>query len=563
MTTVRGRVATIVLPALLASGCVSPPAPRPRPGVPVPPVLVAPAPTPAPVDRTATMPPAVAREFRGVWVATVGNIDWPSRPGLSSAEQQRELLTILDQARALNLNAVILQVRPAADALYQSEYEPWSAVLTGEMGRAPDPLYDPLAFAVREAHRRGLELHAWFNPFRALTAANGSAIAANHVSRTRRDLVRRYGQHLWLDPGEPDARAHAVRVIMDVVRRYEIDGVHLDDYFYPYRERDSTNRLVPFPDDASWDRYVRSGGRLSRNDWRRSNVDVFVAALYERIKGEKPRVKFGISPFGIWRPGNPQGVKGLDAYTELYADARKWLLNGWADYFTPQIYWTVNQPARSYSSLLAWWVSQNPHGRHIWPGNFTSRVGFTTDTTWSAEEIVEQIRATRLQDGASGNVHFSARALMNSHDDLVPRLAAGPYARKALVPASPWLDSIAPARPRAALRTDSATGDLIAELLPGDAEAVWLWVITARADELGGRGGGGGGGGGASWSTEIVPGWQRTHVLAAGREALRPDEVAISAVDRTGNQGAPVTLWPKSSASIDRATRTPATGGRN
>src|SRR5688500_11537583 len=234
--------------------------------------------------------PAVAREFRGAWVASVANIDWPSRPGLTSEQQQAELLALLDRAAQLRLNAVILQVRPAADALYASRLEPWSEYLTGEMGKAPVPFYDPLAFAVDEAHKRGLELHAWFNPFRARHASARSPVSADHVSRTRRTLVQQYGRSLWLDPGEPDARQYSLRVIMDVVRRYDIDGVHIDDYFYPYRERDGAGRIITFPDDPSWRRYRRSGGRLTRDDWRRRNVDLFVEAVYTAMKREKPLV---------------------------------------------------------------------------------------------------------------------------------------------------------------------------------------------------------------------------------------------------------------------------------
>src|SRR5688500_4792441 len=260
--------------------------------------------------------PAVAREFRGAWVASVANIDWPSRPGLTSEQQQAELLALLDRAAQLRLNAVILQVRPAADALYPSRLEPWSEYLTGEMGKAPVPFYDPLAFAVAEAHRRGLELHAWFNPFRARHASARSPVSRDHVSNTRRGLVKEYGRSLWLDPGEPEARRYSLSVIMDVVRRYDIDGVHIDDYFYPYRERDGSGRLISFPDDASWRRYRRSGGRLTRDDWRRRNVDLFVESVYTAMKREKPLVRFGVSPFGIWRPGSPPQVTGLDPYTE-------------------------------------------------------------------------------------------------------------------------------------------------------------------------------------------------------------------------------------------------------
>ncbi|HEU0052128.1 MAG TPA: family 10 glycosylhydrolase, partial [Longimicrobium sp.] len=254
-----------------------------------------PAPAPAPEDA----PPAVRREFRAVWVATVANIDWPSRPGLPADSARRELDAILDRSAELRLNAIVFQVRPAADALYPSTLEPWSEYLTGAQGTPPDQAWDPLAYAVEGAHRRGMELHAWFNPYRARHPSAKSPNSATHISRANPELVKRYGQYLWMDPGEPAVQQRSIDVMMDVVRRYDVDGVHIDDYFYPYPERDSAGANIDFPDSASWARYVAGGGRLSRDDWRRHNVDVFIQRLYREIKNEKPWVKFGISPFGI------------------------------------------------------------------------------------------------------------------------------------------------------------------------------------------------------------------------------------------------------------------------
>ncbi len=318
--------------------------------------------------------PAPAREFRAAWIATVGNSCWPSKPGLTTAQQKAELLAILDRAAALKLNAVIFQVRPACDALYQSSIEPWSEYLTGIQGRAPSPFYDPLAFAVAEAHKRGLELHAWFNPFRAHHAQAVSPIAPNHVSRAHPEWVRPYGKLLWLDPGEPAVRDYSVRVVMDVVKRYDVDGVHFDDYFYPYAETNSAGVKMDFHDDATWKKFGASSG-LARDDWRRHNVDLFINEIYHHIKAEKPWVKFGISPFGIWRPQNPPGIKGFDAYSEIYADSLKWLHEGWCDYFSPQLYWGIEPPAQSFPALLAWWNGQNIRHRHIWPGMDSLKVG--------------------------------------------------------------------------------------------------------------------------------------------------------------------------------------------
>ena len=474
-------------------------------------------------DPASDSAPPVRREFRGVWVASVANIDWPSRPGLSTWEQQEELLRVLNRSVALGLNAIVLQIRPAADALYPSPHEPWSEYLTGRQGLAPEPAWDPLAFAVDEAHRRGLELHAWFNPFRARHPTATSEPAATHVSRRQPELVLAYGSHLWLDPGLAAARSYSIRVISDVVRRYDIDGVQIDDYFYPYKERDSSGTLLDFPDSVSWTRYVSTGGVLSRDDWRRSNVDAFVRDLYRAIKRAKPRVKFGVSPFGIWRPGHPPTIQGFDPYEQIYADARKWLVEGWVDYFAPQLYWPIQPPAQSYPTLLAWWVAENVKGRHLWPGNFTSRVGAGDSTRrWMTGEILEQVRLTRELPGATGNIHFSMKVFLENRDSIATYLARGAYAEPALVPATPWLDSIAPRRPTAAARVDSATGGLEVRMLPGGKEDVWRWVVRSRAN--------------GTWRTHVLPGWQRSHALTFDSLAPRPDEVLVSGVDRLGNE---------------------------
>ncbi len=467
-------------------------------------------------------PPPVSREFRGVWVATVANIDWPSKPGLNSWQQQSELIEILNKAVELHLNAVILQVRPATDALYASSLEPWSEFLTAQMGRPPEPAYDPLAFAVDEAHKRGLELHAWFNPYRAHHPAGKSELSTNHVSIARPEMVRSYGHYLWLDPGDTAVRRHSIRVITDVVKRYDIDGVHIDDYFYPYKERDSAGKLIDFPDSATWDSYQRSGGTLGHDDWRRNNVDTFVRDLYAEVKATKRWVKFGISPFGIWRPGSPSQIKGFDAYSELYADSKKWLNEGWLDYFTPQLYWPIAKEEQSYPVLLSWWISENTKGRNIWPGNFTSRVGSTGENSWKSQEIIDQISSTRLTEGAGGNVHFSAKVFMQNRDSLVNRLLAGPYAGPALVPASPWLDSIPPRAPIASLTRDALTRAITLAVEPSATEKAWLWVVRYRY--------------GPDWSTLILPGSQTTHMFEGGEASNPPEQVVVSQVDRTGNE---------------------------
>ncbi|HEX6926883.1 MAG TPA: family 10 glycosylhydrolase [Longimicrobiaceae bacterium] len=507
------KAAASILAVLSAAGCarvqpVATPTPPPPPSVEV--AVSEPVP-PLPVTD-------LPREFRGVWVASVGNIDWPSRPGLPVEQQQAELIRILDTAVALGLNAVIFQVRPAADALYVSPLEPWSEYLTGTMGQPPQPLYDPLEFAIREAHLRGLELHAWFNPYRARHPSGRSPISPDHLSRTRPDLVKRYGTHLWMDPGEPEVQDRTVEVIVDVVRRYDIDGVHIDDYFYPYQERNRSGRLIAFPDDESYRRYRAVGGDLPRDDWRRENVNTLVARLYREIKEAKRWVKFGISPFGIWRPGYPPSVRGLDAYGTLFADARKWLANGWVDYFSPQLYWRISAPEQSYPVLLGWWAEQNTFGRHLWPGNYIDRVGDSRQ--WPAEEIVAQIELTRAELGATGNVLFSMKTLLQNPSGLCELLTSGPYRGPALVPASPWLDDRRPDPPRVSAHWTMDEGVQV-DLEPAGEVPVRWWAVQTLE--------------GGEWRLRVIPAELRTLQLPGTFEWI-----AVRAISLTGMESEPI-----------------------
>jgi uncharacterized lipoprotein YddW (UPF0748 family) len=466
-------------------------------------------------------PPSPSREFRGAWVASVANIDWPSKPGLTTNQQQAELIAILDRAAKLKLNAVILQVRPASDALYQSKYEPWSEFLTGQMGKPPAPYYDPLAFAVEEAHKRGLELHAWFNPYRARHAQSKSIISANHISKTHPELVKHYGKYLWLDPGEKAVQDHTINVIMDVVNRYDIDGVHIDDYFYPYPEKNKSNKTIDFPDELSWHKYQQSGGKATRDDWRRENVNTLVQRLYQNIKSSKPWVKFGVSPFGVWQPGYPQQIgndNAFNAYQELYADSRKWLMNGWLDYFSPQLYWKIEQAKQSYPVLLNWWIEQNTQGRHIWPGIYTSRIGKNQSTAWPAKEIIYQIKNTQGHAGSDGNVHFSMKPLMQNRGGIADLLPKDVYNHPALVPSSPWLDKTPPEKPDLSIVNASASKILL-KWQPTGKQQVWLWVVQTKT--------------GDDWKTEILPVGQNSISISNNQV----EDVAVSAVTRYGIQG--------------------------
>jgi uncharacterized lipoprotein YddW (UPF0748 family) len=464
------------------------------------------------------IPPKPAREFRAAWVATVANIDWPSTKGLSTADQKSELVRILDRAAQLKLNVVILQVRPACDALYASSIEPWSEYLTGTMGQPPSPFYDPLAFAVEEAHKRGLELHAWFNPYRARLLPAKSPAAPNHVSNTRPQLVRQYGKFLWLDPGEKEVQDYSLSVVMDVVRRYDIDGVHFDDYFYPYKEQGPSGSDMDFPDATSW-QHFGAGGKLNREDWRRENVNVFIERVYGSIKASKPWVKFGISPFGIWRPGQPPQITGYDAYAKLYADSRKWLANGWLDYFAPQLYWAIDPPEQSFPALLKWWAGQNPKGRLLTPGLDSTKAS----GRWKPAEIVNQIRLTRRQTGVSGHIHWNMKSLMHNNA-LGEALEGGVYEQSALVPASPWLGSARPATPRLTASHAQNGSALALHWAPGSTERAWLWLLQTRKN--------------GDWSMEVLPEAHRSQTW----KSTPPDVVALCAIDRNGNASAPAVI---------------------
>ena len=473
----------------------------------------------------AIVPPAVPREFRGAWISVVAsNQDWPSAPGLPVAQQKAELISLLDRAAQLHFNAVILQVRPSSDALYASPIEPWSERLTGMMGRAPEPFYDPLAFAITEAHKRGLELHAWFNPFRALHPLSKSIVAPNHITKTHPELVREYDTQYWLDPGEPAAREYVLRVVMDVVRRYDVDGVTFDDYFYPYPVKNAPGRKLDYPDDASWRKYgLRSG--LTRDDWRRQNVNQFVQSVYQSIKAAKPWVKFGISPFGIWRPGVAQGInpKALDAYASLYADSRLWLASGWLDYFAPQLYWPIDSPQQSFPVLLNWWTAQNVKGRHLWPSLDDYNVG----KEWKPEEIARQMETIRRQS-ATGEIHFHLRDVLEK-----PALASvvrAEYSQPALVPASPWLGSSSPGRPK--ISAAIAGTNLVVRWQMATNEIPKSWILQYRgADNF--------------WKTQILPANQTGCIFAKSA----PTMISISAVNRYGNISPP--------AAVQKTTPTP------
>ncbi len=438
--------------------------------------------------------PEPAREFRAAWVATVFNLDWPSRAGLSATQQKSELLQIIEQASRLRLNAIILQVRPNGDAVYQSAIEPWSAWLSGP---GQNPGYDPLAYAISEAHRRGIEVHAWFNPFRATVSSK--PVGRGHISHRQPGWLLKAGSTTMLNPTRSQARGHVLKVIMDVVRRYNVDGVHLDDYFYPYPPHHEIN-----------------DGRTPAQ--RRAAIDSFVSSLYRNVKQLKPHVRVGISPFGIWQPGIPASVEArINAYEDLACDARKWLAKGWVDYLSPQLYWRCEGP-QSFPALMQWWSGINP-SRPVWPGIASVRIDSKEDPGRKASEIGHQIGYSRqLARQSCGQLFWSWRSLGTNRGG-IQKVLQRMYPTLALPPAMPWSGSSRPARPSVQAQ-DSAGGCTIT--WQGNARK---WVL-----QVGSKG---------RWFTmDVLPGNCNKITLPA-RVANTLDRIAIRPISPTGVSGIP------------------------
>ena len=364
-----------------------------------------------------------------MWIATVGNGDWPDRPGLSASKQQAQYRHLLDVAKKLNLNTVYVQIRPTADAFYRSPYEPWSQYLTGHQGG--DPGYDPMRFLLAEAHKRGLEFHAWFNPYRVSTQTDLKKLAANNPARRHPDWVRRYGNALWYDPGLPQVRSLIDQVVLDVVRKYDVDGVHLDDYFYPYPLPGR-----PFPDKATFKKY--GAGAKSVGDWRRRNVDQLVEGLHTHIHQAKQWVSFGISPFGVWRNKSSDkagsDTAALQSYDDIYADSRGWVKKGWLDYVTPQLYWPIGFKAADYRVLTAWWSKQVAGTPvHLVIGQAAYQVAIGPG--WSdPAELSRHLTLDATHPEIDGDAFFSARDLAQDRKGFATRLRRDHYPRPAIPP---------------------------------------------------------------------------------------------------------------------------------
>ena len=382
-------------------------------------------------------------EFRAVWVATVNNIDWPSKPGLTTELQQQEAVNIINTCRNLNMNAVIFQVRPASDAFYPSDLEPWSRYLTGTPGKAPDPFYDPLQFWIDECHRQGMEFHAWLNPFRVSQNIK-EPLGGNHIAFQHPEWILKYGNLLYFDPGLPQTREFVGKVVKDIVSRYDVDAIHFDDYFYPYPLAEA------YPDTVSFSMYNRGFSKADKADWRRENVDIIIKMLNDTIKATKSWVKFGISPFGVWRnktedPTGSDTKAAATNYDHLYADVIKWQRNGWIDYLLPQIYWQVGHPQADFKMLSYWW-KDHAYDRAMYIGHALYKIeAVSTTPAWSKPgEMPNQIRMLRSIPNIEGSAFYSAKHFNRDLFGLQDSLHNSLYRKPAIVPPMKWIDNTPP-----------------------------------------------------------------------------------------------------------------------
>lgn len=364
-----------------------------------------------------------SKELRGVWVASVSNIDWPSKKGLSADQQKREFLTILDNVKKWNMNAVFVQVKPTSDAFYPSKYSPWSEYLTGTQG--VNPGYDPLKFMVEESHKRGIEFHAWFNPYRLSTSSSRDRLSSDNIGRKRPEWTVAYGGQLYLNPGIPEVNDYVVNSIVEVVKNYDIDGVHMDDYFYPYKVKNQE-----YPDSEQFRKY---GSKFSSvADWRRNNVNTLVEKLHKAIKKEKKNVEFGISPFGVWRNSSTDPIRGSETkagvqnYDDLYADILLWMSNRWIDYVAPQIYWNQGHRSAEYNTLVKWWSKYaGQSNTNLYIGQAAYKINEWKD----AKELINQINFNRNYPEVKGSIFFSYKSLLTNPKNVTNSLMDGPYSK--------------------------------------------------------------------------------------------------------------------------------------
>ncbi len=407
------------------------------------------------------------REMRAVWIATVANIDWPSREGLSTNMQQKEMIQLLDLAKQYHFNTVVFQIRPATDAFYQSDLEPWSQWLMGEQGKVPDPYYDPLEFTIKECRKRGLDIHIWMNPYRAVFDTARSSISSSNPFVQHPEWFVKYGNKAYFNPGLPETRNHVCNVVADVLRRYEVDGIHLDDYFYPYRIYGKE-----FPDQEAFELYPRGYTADQKEDWRRDNVDLIIKQLHDTIKSVNPYVEFGISPFGVWR-NNDMDVRGSATkagqtnFDDLYADVLKWQANGWIDYVTPQIYWHIGKTVADYEILVNWW-DKNTYGCPMYIGHGLYKLNAESkEKAWQkSKEIDKQVKLIRKSENIGGSMFYSAKYMRNNPLAFKERLQKRNYRYLALPPKNNRVKQIIPERPEMA-QWDVVQDSLLLSWKPG------------------------------------------------------------------------------------------------
>ena len=415
------------------------------------------------------------REFRGAWITTVGNIDYPTSKTLATAQQQAEFIKLLDQHKQAGINAVMVQIRTNGDAFYPSELAPWSEFLTGRQGKAPEPFYDPLLFMISECRKRGIEFHAWFNPYRAVANVNTSILDANHVAIKHPEWLLPYGNLRVLDPGNQEVRKHVTQIVLEVTNKYDVDGVHFDDYFYPYPATGLT-----LNDSVTYAKNNR--GIINKNDWRRDNVNLLVKTISDSIKSVKPWVKFGISPFGIWQnktTAQPLGsaTNGLQSYSDIYCDTRTWLQNGWIDYVAPQLYWNIGKVVADFAILVPWWAN-NVFDRHLYVGHAAYQINAANSVVadglaWqNPSQMPNQINLVRNTSKAKGSMFYNTNSLnknpLGFRDSLISKL----YNTPSLMPMMAWKDAIAPNVPQ----------DLSVNLTNSGLELKWTKPSTGTSE---------------------------------------------------------------------------------
>lgn len=427
------------------------------------------------------------REFRAVWLTTVANIDWPSKSNLTPTQQRNEMRQMLDSLQKNNINAIVIQIRPTADSFYPSTLEPWSVYLNGKNGRRPNPYYDPFQFIIEEAHRRCMEVHAWLNPYRVTNAPGQiNNLDLQHIYYKNRDLIVKYGDKYYFNPGLDETREFLNKIVEDIVERYDVDGIHFDDYFYPYPEGNTD-----FPDEEAFKKYPR--GFASKADWRRNNVNLVIAEIHETIKSLKPWVQFGVSPFGVWRNNDkdPEGSAtraGVTNYDDLYADILKWLKEGTIDYVVPQLYWEIGKKVADYEILVKWW-SDHSYGKNIYVGLYASGLGVTKNSAWqNGNELARQLKMNQKHPKVQGAVYFSTKTFLRNPKGLLDTLKNNYYKYPAVHPICNDAHADASAQPKnLRILKDGQEAYLIWDEVheDGGCQIAYYVVYGFKGDEIG------------------------------------------------------------------------------